>query len=241
MSEVQKKLYEIPHGSIEEVSATIESNISLIEQHIEFAQSDAQTTDHKRVLYNMLVKARIYLLFLIESLEHATELMAFVTRSLFELNILSKYVLKGEKNLERFLMANVADERDISQGILEVWKDLSEKGFKTAEMEMGVRKVETLMKQNNRLLKKLPNYKDMSITVGLESEYNSFYKLISKYVHPTSYSLNISDEYFHHDVMRNMFILLAHTYAHETFDRIKRETTGEGVSYAKDWTVMIVS
>ena len=155
-----------------------------------------------------------------QSLNGPTELLGFITRCLFELNLITRYVLMNEKNLKRFIAQTGEDKIEILEGILKFREDSSEENVKIIEEEIN--RLKTIkQKYNLTPIKSLPRFKDIAQTVGLEKEYKALYKLFSKYVHPTPYIINGNPEEIHSNEIRNIFLINAQLYAKDTFQRIK--------------------
>ena len=215
----------VKFGDISEIRNTLESSVSLIDKHMEFVRANLERTERNLVLYNLLAKTRLYLYCLMTSLTGPTELLGFITRSLFELNLITRYVLMNEENLKRFVAQTAEDKIKILEGILEFRKDSSEENAKILEDEIN--RVKTLKQKHNLTsIKPLPTFRNIARIVGLEKEYKALYKLFSKYVHPTPYIINGSPREIHSNEVRNIFLIHAQLYAGDTFQRIKEVTNG---------------
>lgn len=217
----EKRLRDIvKFGDLSKKSNALRSNISLIDKHLKFIRTNLERTERNLVLYNLLKKTRLYLYCLMTSLDGPTEQLGFITRILFELNLLTRYVLMDEDNLKRFVAQTGDDKIKILEGILEFLQDSSEENAKIIEEEIN--RIKTLKQKHNLTsIKSLPNFKDIARIVGLEKEYKALYKLFSKYVHPTPYIINGSPEEIHGNEVRNIFLIHAQLYAGDTFQRIK--------------------
>lgn len=218
----------VKFGNLSEVNNAIRSDISLIDQHLEFIQTNLDRTERNLTLYNLLRKTREYLFCLASSLNGPTEQLGFVTRSLFELNLITQYILKDEKNLKRFVAELGSDKIEILNGILELREDSSEENAK--ELEKEINRIKALAKKHNLILQKPESIKTIATIVGLEREYKALYKLFSKYVHPSSYIINASPKEIHSNEIRNIFLIHAQIYAIDTFQRIKEETINGDVA-----------
>ena len=224
MKSQEKRLRDIVKvGNLSEIKNIIKSNISLIDKHLKFIRTNLERTERNLVLYNLLAKTRLYLYCLIKSLNEPTEQLGFITRSLFELNLITRYVLMNEKNLKRFIAQTGEDKIEILEGILKFREDSSEENVKIIKEEIN--RINTLkQKYGLTSIESLPSFKDIAHIVGLEKEYKALYKLFSKYVHPTPYIINGSYEEIHSNEVRNIFLICAQLYAWDIFQRIKEET-----------------
>jgi len=213
----------VKFGDLSEINNILKSKISLIDKHLEFIRTNLERTERNLVLYNLLAKTKLYLYCLMKSLNEPTEQLGFITRSLFELNLITRYVLMNEENLKRFVAQTGEDRIKILEGILEFREDSSKENVKIIEEEIN--RIKTLkQKYGLTSVKSLPSFKDIAHTVGLGKEYKALYKLFSKYVHPSPYIINGSPEEVHSNEVRNIFLIHAQLYAEDTFQRIKEET-----------------
>ena len=218
----------VKFGNFSEISNTIRSNISLIDEHLEFIRTNLERTERNLVLYNLLAKIRLYLHCLTTSLNGPTEQLGFITRSLFELNLITRYVLIKEENLKRFVRQAGIDRIQILEGSLELREDSSKENAKILEDEIN--KIKGLIqKYNLASLKSLPSFREIARITELEKEYKALYKLFSKYVHPSSYIIAGSPKEIHSNEVRNIFLIHAQLYAGDTFQRIKEATNGSVV------------
>jgi len=224
MPKEEKRLRDIvKFGDLSEVSSTIESTISLINQYMEFIQTSSERTEKSVLLYNILNKVNRYLYSLISSLGGPTEQIGLVTRSLFELNVITRYVLISEENLIRFVAEGAFDKIQILEGLLELRETSSKENVKIIEEE--ITRLRTIVKDSNLILKKPESIIIRARMAGLEQEYKALYKLFSKYIHPSSYTINAGYKEIHGSGIRNIFLIHAQLYAGDTFRLIKEATT----------------
>lgn len=57
--------------------------------------------------------------------------------------------------------------------------------------------------------------------VGEKAEYEAFFKLYSKYVHPSSFLLNGNPKSVHSPVFFNILVIQAQRYAADSYERLK--------------------
>lgn len=212
----------VKFGSSTEVYNAISSHISLTNQYLEYIQKSLARTEKNLLLYNMLKKVSRYLYCLAASFEGPTEQIAFITRSLFELNIFTRYVLINEENLSRFVAESAFDKIQIYEGLLELGEDTSKENVEKLKEE--ITRLKTIIEKSNIILKKPESINTRAKIVGLEKEYKAMYKLFSKYVHPSSYTINAGYKEIHSGKVRNIFLIHAQLYAGDTFRLIKEAT-----------------
>ncbi len=210
-------------GDLSEVQSAISLNISLFDKHLEFIRINLNRTEKNLVLFSLLGKARVYLHCLGKSLTEPTEFLGFLTRSLFELNIITRYVLMSEENLKRFGGEFVVDKTQILRGLLLFSKDSSKETVEALEKEIA--RIKTIAEKHALPIQKSELIRDRAKRVGLSEEYDALYKLFSKYVHPSSYTINASSEEVHSNEVRNIFLIYSQIYAGDMFQRIKDATS----------------
>ena len=79
-------------------------------KHLEFIRTNLERTERNLVLYNLLAKTRLYLYCLLTPLNDPQNNLGFITRSFFELKLITRYVLMNEENLTRFVAQTAEDK-----------------------------------------------------------------------------------------------------------------------------------
>jgi hypothetical protein len=200
----------VKFGVMKDVIGSIKKNISILDDRQKYITKNLERNDRNLLLFQILLKANIYLICLKQSLSQPTEVIALVTRGLFELLLITKYVISDDKNLKSFLDNRIFDEIEIIEGLLE---------FHDGSNAQAVAKLENEIKELERLAKKYDSkktriiWKQLAIDADLESDYNALYKLLSKYVHPSAYALTSLPSAVHSDKIRNSFVIYSQLYA----------------------------
>lgn len=230
----EKDIWDIVEsGSTLEVIGVIKSYISLIDQHFEFIRANLDKAARNLVLCNLLLKLKGYLSYLMYLLDGPTELIGFTTRYLFELNLVTQYVLMSEENLKLFVAESAIDKIQILEGSLELRNTpykltrQNKKDLKVLEEEITRQKAN--LEKFNFPLKKPNSIIKIARMVGAELEYKALYKLCSKYIHPSSYSINIYEDVLAEDQLRTLFLAYALLYAGVMFQKVKEATMGDVV------------
>lgn len=140
------------------------------------------------------------------------EYNAITARNLLECSLLIAYIISDPSKAKEFLSQKATEELEINEGFL---------SLKTANTS-----VETI-----RLIKdRMAHIKEIIRMHGLTSsrhwtvsylaqqtnnqlEYEAFFKLYSKYVHPSSWLVNSSDNEVDNPIFRNIFFLQGQLYA----------------------------
>lgn len=216
----------VESGNLAEVIGFIKSNVALIDQHLEFIQANLGKAERNFVLYNLLAKANLYLYCLMSSLSGPIEVIGFISRSLFELSLITRYVLMSEENLMQFVAESGVDKVQLLEGLLEVGDIAYKEDVEGIKEEIA--KLKATSEKFNFQPQKPNSIKTIARIVDSELEYKVLYKLFSKYVHPSSYSINLgSEDFMSEDRLRHTFLVFALLYAGVTFQRIKEATVGK--------------
>lgn len=215
----------VESGNLAEVIGFIKSNVALIDQHLEFIQANLGKAERNFVLYNLLAKVNLYLYCLMSSLSGPIEVIGFISRSLFELSLITRYVLMSEENLIQFVAESAVDKVQLLEGLLETGDIAYKEDIESIKEEIA--KLKTTPEKFNFPSKKPNSIKTIARIVDSELEYKALYKLFSKYVHPSSFSINLGSEaLMSEDRLRHTFLAFALTYAVVTFQQIREATVG---------------
>lgn len=227
----------VEFGNLAEVIGFIKSNVALIDQHLEFIQANLGKAERNFVLYNLLAKVNLYLYCLMSSLSGPIEVIGFISRSLFELSLITRYVLMSEENLMQFVAESAVDKVQLLEGLLEAGDIAYKEDIELIKEEITkevvelikeeIAKLKTTTEKFNFPYKKPNSIKTIARIVDSELEYKALYKLFSKYVHPSSFSINLGSEaLMSEDRLRHTFLAFALTYAVVTFQQIREATVG---------------
>jgi hypothetical protein len=215
----------VESGNLAEVIGFVKSNVALIDQHLEFIQANLGKAERNFVLYNLLAKVNLYLYCLVSSLSGPIEVIGFISRSLFELSLITRYVLMSEENLIQFVAESAVDKVQLLEGLLETGDIAYKEDVELIKEEVA--KLKTTPEKFNFPSQKPNSIKTIARIVDSELEYKALYKLFSKYVHPSSFSINLGSEaLMSEDRLRHTFLAFALTHAVVTFQQIREATVG---------------
>lgn len=150
----------------------------------------------------------------------SVEALAMCTRNIFELNLIVRHILREDKNLTTWLGQCITDEKDIIEGILKLVKP-------TPDIAIPFRdRLDELNSISAKFgIKPSQPYSVRALAKSEEvlDEYDSLFKLYSKYVHPSSWIVNAPDgEGFLTPVdAANIFIVHSQIYAEDAQSRLK--------------------
>jgi hypothetical protein len=156
----------------------------------------------------------------------ATEFRAWVARNLYETLLWCRYVLASDESLTSFTTGVQWDEIEMLEGLASVAPE-EERSFGRRAQQIR----RSLAKQG-RSVAKSKRPKPLSEEVGAGREHEGFYKLYSKYVHPTAWLLYGPRDRVHDREVRNIFLIKAQVYAVEIGRMV---STATGVD-AGGWT-----
>lgn len=116
-------------------------------------------------------------------------LLAFCTRSLFELDVRLRHILISSENLNKWIAETASDRVDLLNAVIDMGEpDDPRVQILRGELErIGVLKAKYGLPHLRPVNKQVGT---LAHEVGLESEYRSLFKIFSKFVHPTAYLVN---------------------------------------------------
>lgn len=120
------------------------------------------------------------------------EAVAHASRNMFELNIIYRHTRMSDENLKDWLGNKFQDEIEILEGILK----LSENPGSDHELilQERIRHIRATAQKHQIKLSRQLTTKTIAAKVGLIDEYDGFFKLYSKFVHPTSWLINSKND-----------------------------------------------
>lgn len=203
-----KKIY----GSTDEVNASLHKITSVLNEEVSkllLKQGENYQLVALRALtnYTCEVLAR-----LISHKDFPIEYNAISARNLFECYLLIAYIISDPSKAKVFLSQKAYDELQISEGFLSITTgNTSDVTIKSIKERMEHTK--ELMKKNGLTPSKSWTVIDLAQKTNNETEYKAFFKLYSKYVHPSSWIVNSRDNEYDNPVFKNIFLLQGQHYA----------------------------
>lgn len=208
-------------GNIEE----IKHNFDFMEKEVESLIKEIRKKDVRNkkiiVLNNTAMKLMEYLKLYKTCIEYDMEILGFLTRNLFELDLTVRFVLKNENNLKQFISELFSDRKDIYEGLMSLSENRANNSY--AILANQVKEIEEMASDKGYELKRPTKVFKMAEEVDVLSEYKAFYKFYSKYSHPTSFSINGDPNEKDSLEYRNILIVQAQKYLGSIFFIIKRE------------------
>jgi hypothetical protein len=204
----------VKFGSVEDVEANLVKIKTTAEQLLSRMRTELPRTERNFVLYNLLSHTTDQVNRLRTALADSTPVLAWVARSLFELNLVVRYILSSNERLEKFTTEAFVDQIQIYEGFLHLQQeDTPQKTIQLVQDQLS--KLRSILDKHGRKpAKKLLGAGEMADDLGVKDEYAAFFKLYSKYVHPTSFLVNSSPQVLaSFEFVRTIFLINSQKYA----------------------------
>ena len=146
------------------------------------------------------------------------EVLALAARNTFELWLRLIHIAANEGNCQRWRDEGLTDQLQVLDAVLTLQPDESSKASIQREIER-VKKHGVARSMNAGVRPKMAG--DLAKDVGQEAEYRAFYKLYSKLVHPSSWSVNWPDASAS-DMYRVALAGNAQAYAWQILETVER-------------------
>lgn len=155
--------------------------------------------------------AALHLRMLIDLFDLPIECIAWISRNLFEMNLIMEYSIRFPEKAKDFVLQKGSDEVEILQGTLTLSPTDSHKSI--VPIKERISHLQGVLKKHGKTGLKHFTVAEMARAVGMKDEYDAFFKLYSKYVHPSAWLIFAAQEEKSSMVYRNIFLLQAQYYA----------------------------
>lgn len=140
------------------------------------------------------------------------EYNAISARNLFECYLLIAYIISDPSKAKEFFSQKAYDELEINEGFLSLTTaNTSETSIKLIRDRMDY--IKEIMKKHELTPSRHWTVSYLAQQTNNKLEYEAFFKLYSKYVHPSSWIVNSRDNEYDNPVFRNIFLLQGQHYA----------------------------
>lgn len=130
--------------------------------------------------------------------------LAVSARNLFECYLLIAYIIDDPSKAKEFISQKAFEEIEINEGFLSLTTTDTHDAVKKA-IKDRTDQVNKLMKNSGLTPSKYWTVNHLAIKTSNKLEYDVFFKLYSKYVHPSSWIVNSFDDERDNPVFRNIF------------------------------------
>jgi hypothetical protein len=209
-------------GSYNEVVESLKSIRDCMQTELTRIKTELKR-DNRRVILENLIKSSIENLDNLIALKATqTAVFAWATRNLYELNLITRFVLESEEHLNQWLAQIVQDE-------IEIWEGVPSRADKQAHSKEIAEIADHIENLRNKLTKyglkpsRIPITFQLAKDRGLVEEHIGFYKIYSKFVHPSSILVNKPD-HINLPVFFSVLTMNAQKYAEDTLNRISKAT-----------------
>jgi Family of unknown function (DUF5677) len=197
-------------------NAEVLDNLRAIGQQLVVAASkiDVQNKDdYLGFALNGLVRySSIQVLRLVELYEGSIESHAWIARNLFEGYLLCAYIREDASRARQFVSQKGVDELQINEGFMTLCQDQSEPSLQVVR-ERNDRIKWALNKHATPVSQRPWRVEFLAKQTGNQGEYEAFFKLYSKYVHPSSWLIFGEPNETDTPVLANIFLIQAQYYA----------------------------
>lgn len=149
---------------------------------------------------------------LISHQDFPIEYNAISARNLFECYLLIAYIIKNPSKAEEFISQKAYEELEINEGFLSLTTDKTPEKIIT-QIKDRMDYIRNLMKNLGLTPSKNWTVSHLAEQTNNKFEYKAFFKLYSKYVHPSSWIVNSLKEDYGNPVFKNIFIFQGQHYA----------------------------
>ena len=156
------------------------------------------------------------------SLRTDIEQFAWRTRNVFEAFLILLYTTSSALNAKEFVAQRIGDERSILQGIVSLAHGAS---GNIEPVRDRIKQCDTVLYRHG--FSKAPPWRidQLAKEVGLSDDYAVFYKLYSKYVHPSGWTIIAEATEVNDATYWEAFIVNAQFYANSCLGAIERLTS----------------
>jgi hypothetical protein len=195
----------------EEVRVRLRAIGSAIDAAAQWIRTNRERDERNLVVFNLLTAPLAYVFLYVQNLDGPISVLALCTRSLFELNVRVRHVLRSAANMKQWIAEAGEDRLELTKALM----GLAEPGDpRMALFEDELRRIEHLKAKHQlpALRKKDTRLEALVRETGQEQEYRALFKLFSKLVHPTSYLINhgtVMDDHQTRTVLLTRFQLYA--------------------------------
>jgi len=157
----------------------------------------------------------------------SSEVSAFVCRNFFEASLILQFTSISKDNFLSYVVAHSTDEQEIYEKLSSI--DTAKDTLDKKKLLLNrVDELEEILKKNNLLeykkkAKIFSNFSDLSKNVNRLDEYKEFYKLYSKYAHPTSWVVNGNADNAHAFPIKNIFLIQLQKYLGEIVEMLQKQ------------------
>jgi len=136
---------------------------------------------------------------------------AISARNLFECYLLVAYIVDDPSKAKEFISQKAFDELEINESFLSLTTtNTSETSIKMIQERIDY--IKKVMESAELTPSKYWNVGHLALLTNNKLEYDAFFKLYSKYIHPSSWIVNSPEHEYDNPVFKNIFFLQGQMY-----------------------------
>jgi hypothetical protein len=163
------------------------------------------------ILKRTSLYAALQLRIIIEVYDLPIECIAWISRNLFEMNLIMEYSIQYPEKAKEFALQKGSDEKDILEGLLML--NVSNSEINVTSISYRISHLDSILSKHRKNNLKHFTVKEMAFRVGMEEDYKAFFKFYSKYVHPTAWLIFATEEEKANVDYNNIFLIQAQYYS----------------------------
>ena len=136
------------------------------------------------------------------------EFIAWAARNVYELKLLLDYILESEQNVQSLINQPLKDHKEILEGMVGLYNQTE-----TEELKASIKEFETLLGALPEAEDVPKNAYTLAKISGAIEYHNTFYKMFSKYVHPSPWLLFGPEEVINSDNIKRGLVYTAQNNA----------------------------
>jgi hypothetical protein len=205
----------------EQVSEHLGKRVELFHSLLGILQSGFDRNDRNLALFNIGYRAAQEVGRTSHWLHESNDLVAWCVRNLYELDLILNKILSSTEALNNWLGQFAKDEIDIIEGFQTI-RDISSERVNEHFGQLSA-KIKKFSQSSGFEMSGPWITAKLAKSIGREGEYRLFYKFLSKYVHPSSWSINANQARINSDDYRNILVGLVQILERRLYDRLEKE------------------
>jgi hypothetical protein len=166
-------------------------------------------------LFNLGFRAINELRRVARDVEGPIEELAWSVRNLHEIDLTLRYVLQSQENLAEWTDQMLTDEKDVVEGFLTLGDQFAAED--RLRLEERLRRIHDAARRLDAKMRRPWAMRHLAQATNREKEYETFYKFLSKFVHPSSWIVNGRSERTGATEYRNLILGLAQVLARRIY------------------------
>jgi len=197
---------------LEQISLQLDFQQRFLDRMHAHMESTLETTQQTDVLSKLMRRTAYEHRKLADALLGPIEELAWRSRNLFELGLIVRYVVSDPSNLQCWLAQKPQDLKEIMEGFIRLHGDQAPE---TPAWRTIISILEAQAAAQGLPVARRISAAALADLAGIRGEYDAYFKLSSKFIHPTSWLVNEAEEAVDNPLFRRLFVLLASMHAME--------------------------